>query len=410
MYSLNGISHEFYGAFLKLEVLEIDGMPCLEKWTAIKDCDMPSLRQLTIVDCPKLVTLPEFLNLKSLEHLRITLCPEIQSFPGERLPESLQSLTITECVKLEEQCWKEEGDEWCKIAGIPEIWIDYQQIYLTEAREHPTGERLAESFQSLTNTDCAKLEEHSWKEEGEEWCKIAGIPEIWIDYQQKSQTEAREMPTGSWQPTVPSAVTPVGSHLSDGTVNDSSLSQNSQPTLVTPAKPKYRHEYYQKPEAVVVTIFAKGIPSKNVAVEFGVQFLRVSIDVPGEDSCHFQIRLFGNIIPEKCRYDVFPTKVEIWLAKAEAINWTSLEFRREQKIKLEAQVKEDKKEKLDGDVALNKLFRDIYQEADEDTRRAMRKSFVESHGAVLSTNWKEGGAKKVEGSRPEGMDQLKKWE
>ncbi|XP_043716686.1 protein SGT1 homolog isoform X2 [Telopea speciosissima] len=250
--------------------------------------------------------------------------------------------------------------------------------------------------------------------------------------------ETGEIPKQLTQSTPPTAVTPVGSHLSDGTVNDSSLSQNSQPTLVTRAKPKYRHEYYQKPEAVVVTIFAKGIPSKNVAVEFGEQILSVSIDVPGEDSYHFQPRLFGKIIPEKCRYDVLSTKVEIRLAKAEAINWTSLEFTREntiiQKInvpsgtgtvrptypssksrvvdwdKLEAQVKkEEKDEKLEGDAALNKLFRDIYQDADEDTRRAMRKSFVESHGTVLSTNWKEVGAKKVEGSPPEGME-LKKWE
>lgn len=37
---------------------------------------------------------------------------------------------------------------------------------------------------------------------------------------------------------------------------------------------------------------------------------------------------------------------------------------------------QEKDEKLDGDAALNKFFRDIYADADEDTRRAMRKSFV----------------------------------
>lgn len=34
-----------------------------------------------------------------------------------------------------------------------------------------------------------------------------------------------------------------------------------------------RHEYYQKPEEVVVTIFAKGVPAKNVHVDFGEQIV-----------------------------------------------------------------------------------------------------------------------------------------
>jgi suppressor of G2 allele of SKP1 len=34
---------------------------------------------------------------------------------------------------------------------------------------------------------------------------------------------------------------------------------------------------------------------------------------------------------------------------------------------------------------------------------------VESNGTVLSTNWKDVGAKKVEGGPPDGME-LKKWE
>ncbi|KAK1326144.1 hypothetical protein QJS10_CPA01g02268 [Acorus calamus] len=207
--------------------------------------------------------------------------------------------------------------------------------------------------------------------------------------------------------------------------------------LTAPAKPKYRHDYYNTQTEVVLTIFSKGIPSNNVVIDFGEQMLSVTIDMPGEDAYHFQPRLFGKIVPEKCRYQVLPSKIEIRLLKAESLTWTSLEFSKDkvvpQKIiassgakaqkpaypsskpkvdwdKLEAQVKkEEKEEKLDGDAALNKLFRGIYQDADEDTRRAMLKSFIESNGTVLSTNWKEVGAKKVEGSPPDGME-LKKWE
>ncbi|KAL8138883.1 hypothetical protein V2J09_004884 [Rumex salicifolius] len=202
--------------------------------------------------------------------------------------------------------------------------------------------------------------------------------------------------------------------------------------------PTYRHGHYQSAQEVVVTIYAKGVPAEHVTVDFGEQILSVTIDVPGEVPYHFQPRLFGKIIPDKCKFSVRSTTVEIRLVKVEAIQWTSLEYsnkvvvpqkaysspgdssyrptypsskpKRTDWDKLEAQVKkEEKEEKLDGDAALNKFFSDIYGDADEDMRRAMNKSFVESSGTVLSTNWKDVGKKKIESTPPDGME-LKKWE
>ncbi|KAG5539612.1 hypothetical protein RHGRI_019972 [Rhododendron griersonianum] len=235
-------------------------------------------------------------------------------------------------------------------------------------------------------------------------------------------------------------VTSIAAQSSDKSVGnleeaEEGRSKSCQRKEVEPAKPKYRHEYYQKPEELVVSIFAKGVPAKSVSIDYGEQILSIMIDVPGEDKYHFQPRLFGKVVPDKCRFEVLSTKVEIRLVKAEAINWPSLEYSKEVAVphvnaspalktpsypsskprtkdwdKLAAQVKkEEKEEKLDGDAAVNKLFGDIYQSADEDMRRAMLKSFVESNGTVLSTNWQDVGSKKVEGSPPDGME-LKKWE
>jgi suppressor of G2 allele of SKP1 len=287
-------------------------------------------------------------------------------------------------------------------------------------------------------TACVKLEEYQTAKAALE-AGVSLVPgdsrfiNLIKECDERIAEENGEPPNQLSKQTQTSIADTPASELVDKTVETT----NDAQLVASSSKAKYRHEYYQKPGEVVVTVFAKGIPANSVSVDFGEQLLSVSIDVPGEDSYTFQPRLFGKIIPAQCKYEVLSTKIEIRLAKAEALQWTSLEFSKDVTVpksiiasssgsqrpsypsskpkkvdweKFEAQVKkEEKEEKLDGDAALNKFFRDIYQDADEDTRRAMRKSFVESNGTVLSTNWNEVGSKMVEGSPPDGME-VKKWE
>lgn len=58
---------------------------------------------------------------------------------------------------------------------------------------------------------------------------------------------------------------------------------------------------------------------------------------------------------------------------------------------------------------LHGFFKKLYKDADPDTRRAMMKSYTESNGTALSTNWQDVQKKKVETSPPEGVE-AKKWE
>lgn len=48
------------------------------------------------------------------------------------------------------------------------------------------------------------------------------------------------------------------------------------------------------------------------------------------------------------------------------------------------------------------MFRKIFDNASDDSKRAMLKSFVESSGTCISTDWSEVSKKKVEVVPPEG--------
>lgn len=67
--------------------------------------------------------------------------------------------------------------------------------------------------------------------------------------------------------------------------------------------------------------------------------------------------------------------------------------------------KETSADKPEGDAALNTLFKQIYERSDENTRKAMIKSYQTSGGTVLSTNWDEVAKKDYEGKdRPDPPD------
>jgi len=61
-----------------------------------------------------------------------------------------------------------------------------------------------------------------------------------------------------------------------------------------------------------------------------------------------------------------------------------------------------------GDAALNGFFQNLYHGADEDSKRAMLKSFQESGGTTLSTNWDEVKKEQVTVKPPDGSE-WKKW-
>lgn len=202
-------------------------------------------------------------------------------------------------------------------------------------------------------------------------------------------------------------------------------------------KPKIKHDWYQTESQVVVTILIKNALSDQVKVQYSERSLSFSCPLPNSDSEYsLELELAHEIIPTMCSYVVSPSKIEIKLRKKEGLRWNQLEGEgTEKKVKaipqavidasgpqqppqlfrkdwnkIEKDIKKmEEEEKPEGDAALNALFRKIYGEGSDEVRRAMNKSFVESGGTVLSTNWTQVAQDKVEVKPPDGLE-FRKWD
>lgn len=69
----------------------------------------------------------------------------------------------------------------------------------------------------------------------------------------------------------------------------------------------------------------------------------------------------------------------------------------------------DFEEEEKSESSADDMLKKIYEGGSDETKRAMIKSFTESCGTVLSTNWDEIGKKKTKVVPPDGAC-LRKWE
>ncbi|KDN39403.1 SGS-domain-containing protein, partial [Tilletiaria anomala UBC 951] len=203
-----------------------------------------------------------------------------------------------------------------------------------------------------------------------------------------------------------------------------------------------RFDYYQTDTSVTVTVFVKGVTEDRLDVQFGEHSLHVAIK--GADGSETALKidpLFASVNAQASAYKILSTKVEVSLVKAApGVRWAGLQGdtggiiagssnsstipmsvptdpaaesssgpsasapgkRPSNKWDaLDYDTLAESKQEEDSDI--NKFFQKIYANANEDTRRAMMKSFQESNGTALSTNWEEVGKGRVETQPPDGM-------
>ncbi|KAF7784294.1 hypothetical protein Agabi119p4_459 [Agaricus bisporus var. burnettii] len=159
-----------------------------------------------------------------------------------------------------------------------------------------------------------------------------------------------------------------------------------------------RHEFYETDEKIILSVFDRNADPDKVKITYqprAVTYAHAPISLAKSKSKSLSSNAFKDDGP------VLSVMLLIhWQTRLPPL------LRQLHRLRLEKSTEEDPN--VGGDSTLNTFFQKIYADADEDTRRAMMKSFSESGGTTLSTNWDEVQKKQVEVKPPSGSV-YKKW-
>jgi suppressor of G2 allele of SKP1 len=221
-------------------------------------------------------------------------------------------------------------------------------------------------------------------------------------------------------------------NVSNTNANNNSINNNNNL--------KFIHNWFQTASFITINIDASAplnttnfkalIEKKHISIQ--------SVKPENEENAAlkalFELNLSNGIVPEASSATINNRKVEFKLKKeVENFQWVTLEkqgaaaaasitsqgniqgfkpsYPSSSKVKkdwdnIDKEIsKELDKEDAKGNDAMMKLFKQIYENGNEETRRAMVKSFQTSGGTVLSTNWGEVKEKEYDGKdRPTAPD------
>ncbi|CAC5362465.1 SUGT1 [Mytilus coruscus] len=191
----------------------------------------------------------------------------------------------------------------------------------------------------------------------------------------------------------------------------SSIPKPNPADAILNARVKAKHDWYQTQTHVVLTILIKNVAKDDCHVDVQERSLSCTVKLPSGNDYSLELDLAHSVIPDKTLTKVLSSKIEIKMKKQAEIQWKKLEGdgQDEEKIKqIPVQNPTDTTHKYPTSSHKTRNWDKLEQEVKEE-EKTMMKSFSESGGTVLSTNWSEIGDKKTEVKPPDGME-YKKWE
>lgn len=171
----------------------------------------------------------------------------------------------------------------------------------------------------------------------------------------------------------------------------------------------FRIDWYQTDTDVIVNMFRK---RENQNDKYDVIFtentVRLTTTTNGR-SYTKEVQLEKSIDPARSTWEVFVSKIEIKMRKTDSSKWANYEATEKTGAKPKSKnwdefVNKIEEDKLEGEALLNKFFGDIYNRGSDAVKRAMIKSFYESGGTELNTDWEKVSDRRVDIKPPEGME------
>jgi suppressor of G2 allele of SKP1 len=239
----------------------------------------------------------------------------------------------------------------------------------------------------------------------------------YIDWVRRAKEEADEpMPAGD---AAGSAPTGQGTDVRSYSKRDEGPGGEAETATAIPTLDgsEARMEWYQSNAYVTIDVYAKNVDKNASSVDISESQLKARLARPENPDYVLAHDLYGPVVPAESGWSASKFKAEIRLKKAPGSgDWKSLaatglersaseraRISGEQKVSAVVRSQKDWDAIADKELEGDKdddgpmgIFKTIYAGADEDARRAMMKSYTESGGKVLSTDWSDVKQRKVE--------------